>query len=87
MHPVTRRDESDITAVELAALHRKLAVDPLRWFADFAMEKHWHSSDATTNQQLQGPDSDLVRCWNVRSIEFGRRCRLGGACKTVLELV
>ena len=34
-HPVARRDESYITAVELAALHRKLAV-----------EKHWHASDA-----------------------------------------
>ena len=29
-HPVTRRDGSDITAVELAALHHELAVDPLR---------------------------------------------------------
>ena len=52
-HPVTRRDDSDITAVELAALHFELAVDPLRWFADFAMEKHWHSSDAVY-LQLQG---------------------------------
>ena len=38
-HPVTRRDESDITAVELTALVRELAVDPLRWFDDFVMEK------------------------------------------------
>ena len=45
-HPVTREDDSDITAVELAALHQERAVDPLRWFADFAMQKHWHSSDA-----------------------------------------
>ena len=45
-HPVTRRDERNITAVELAALHHELAVDPLRWFAVFAMEKHWSSSDA-----------------------------------------
>ena len=38
-HPVTRRDGSGIIAVELAALHHELAVDPLRWFSDFAMEK------------------------------------------------
>ena len=47
-HPVTRRDESDITAVELAALHHELAVDPLRWL----------SSDAA-HQQLQG----LILIW------------------------
>ena len=35
-----RRDESDITAVELAALHLELAVDPRRWFVEFAVEKH-----------------------------------------------
>ena len=29
-HPVMRRDECDVTAVELAALHHELAVDPLR---------------------------------------------------------
>ena len=29
-HPVTRRDESDIPAVEFAALHHELAVGPLR---------------------------------------------------------
>ena len=57
-HSVTRRDESDIAAVKLAALHHELAVDPLRWFADFAMEKHWHSSDAAY-QQLQG----LIKIW------------------------
>ena len=34
-HPVTRRDESDSAAVELAAL---LAVDLLRWFSDFVAE-------------------------------------------------
>ena len=45
-HPDTLRRESDITAVELAALHHELAVDPVRWFADFAMKEHWHSSDA-----------------------------------------
>ena len=35
---VSRRDESDTTAVELSALHHELAVDPLRWFDDFEME-------------------------------------------------
>ena len=57
-HRVTRRDESDITAVELAALHHELAVDPLRWFANFAMEKHWHSSDAV-HRHFQV----LIRIW------------------------
>ena len=57
-HPVTRRDESDVTAVGLAALDRELAVDPPRWFADFSMEKHWHSSDAAC-QELQG----LIQMW------------------------
>ena len=57
-HLVTCRDESVITAVGLAALHHLLAVDALRWFADFAMEKHWHSSDAVY-QQLQG----LIQIW------------------------
>ena len=52
------RVESDFTAVELAVLHHELAVDPLRWFADFAVEKHWHSLDAE-NQQLQG----LIHIW------------------------
>ena len=36
-HPVTRRDDSDVTAVELAALHHELAVDPVRWFAGFSV--------------------------------------------------
>ena len=58
-HLVTRRDESDTTAVELAAVHHELAVDPWRWVSDFAAEKHWHSSDAVY-QQLQRPDPDLV---------------------------
>ena len=57
-HSVTRRDESDITAVELAALPHELAVDPLRWFGDFVVEKHWHSSDVAC-QQLQG----LIQIW------------------------
>ena len=45
-HLVALRRESDITAVELAALHHKLTFDPLRWIAGFAMEEHWRSSDA-----------------------------------------
>ena len=44
----------------LAAVHHELAVDPLGWFADLAVEKHWHSSDAV-NQQLQG----LIQIWNT----------------------
>ena len=43
-HIVTRRNESDITAVELAALLHEITVDPLLWFADFAMVGHWRSS-------------------------------------------
>ena len=49
-HLLTRRDESDITAVELGALHHELAVDPLRWCADFVAEKHWHSSCTVLRQ-------------------------------------
>ena len=59
-HPVRRGVESDITAVELAALHHELAVDPLRWFAVFAMEKHWQTSD-DVYQQLQA----LIQIWNI----------------------
>ena len=55
---VTRRYESNITAAELVALHHELAVGPLRWFTDFATEKHWLSSDAAY-QQLQG----LIQIW------------------------
>ena len=40
--------DSGITAFELAALHHELAMDPLRWFAGFLAETHWHS-----HQQLQ----------------------------------
>ena len=57
-HPVTRRH--DVTSVELAASHHELAVDPLRWFADFAMGKHWHSLDASF-KQLQG----LIQIWFI----------------------
>ena len=39
LHLVNRREESDITVVDLAVLHHELAADPLRWFADFAMKK------------------------------------------------
>ena len=62
----------------LAALHHELAVDPLlRWFLDFAMEKHWHSLDAE-NQQLQG----LILIWYIAYDQFhlGRSC--GGASET-----
>ena len=59
-HIVTLRDESNITAVEVAALHHELVVRPLLWFADFAMEKHWQSSDAVY-QQLQG----LTQTWHT----------------------
>ena len=45
-YPVTRRDKSDISTVKWAALLHELAEDLLRWFSDFAVEKHWHSSDA-----------------------------------------
>ena len=34
-HPVTRRDESNITAVETAAVHHELEVDSLLWFGAF----------------------------------------------------
>ena len=47
-------------------------MDPLRWFADFALEKHRHSSDAEKPAAARA-DLDLVRRWNVRPIEFGRR--------------
>ena len=39
-------------AVELAVVHHEFSVDPLRWFADFAMEEHWHSADAVHHQLL-----------------------------------
>ena len=83
-HPVTRRDASDITAVELAALHHELAVGPLRWFAHFAMERHWRSSEAVYRQMQRG-DPNLVHRWYVRPIEFGRRGSHGGARETDTE--
>ena len=44
---------SNTTAVALDALHFVLSVDSLLWCADFAVGKHWHSSDAV-DQQVQG---------------------------------
>ena len=79
-YPVTRRDESDITAVELAALHHELAVDPLRWFVDFETGKHCGipaSAEA---------DPDLAHHWKVRPIEFERCGRNGGASEADSEL-
>ena len=59
VHPVTRGDEGSTTAVELAAMHSELAVDPLR-LDNSAMEKNWRSSDAA-HQQLQEP----IRVWSM----------------------
>ena len=75
-YPVTRQNKSDITAVELAALHHEVAVDPLHWFADFATEKHRHSSDAE-NQQLQG----LIQIWYTA----GTYDKLNGGGKAAME--
>ena len=59
--------------VELAALHHDLAVDPLREFAGFAMEQHWHTSDAVY-QQVQG----LIQIWctagTYDQMNLGRSC-------------
>ena len=57
-HPVTRRDESNVTAVEVAVVHHELEVDSLLWFVDFAGENHCGSADAV-HQQLQG----LIQIW------------------------
>ena len=43
-HPGTLRRESYITGVELAALHHELAVYPLRWFGDFAIDRSFDVS-------------------------------------------
>ena len=83
-HRVTRRDESAIIAVELAAVHHELSVDPLRWFADFATEKHCQFSSDAVYQQLQGPIQIWHR-WYVRPIEFGRRGSYGGGKETDSE--
>ena len=62
---------TSITAVKLIALHHELAVDPLRWFVDFAMGKHGHSSDAVF-QQLQGSKSGtlLVRTTSFDNVSW-----------------
>ena len=57
-HLVTHLGESDITEVELAALHYELAVEPLRWFADFAMDKLWLSWGAVCLHF-----QELIRTW------------------------
>ena len=64
-HPVTRRDESDITAVELAALHHELAVDPL------ALVSRLRGGATLTLFRrcipaVAGVDPDLPYGWNVR---------------------
>ena len=82
-HPATRRH--DVTSVELAASHHEVAVDPLRWFADFAMGKHWHSVGCLI-QTVARAAPDLIHRWNVRSVELARRGRHGGAGQTDLEL-
>ena len=53
-HPVTHCDGRNVTAVELVALHHAVAVDPLHWFADFAMEKQWFSPDAVYSRSCRG---------------------------------
>ena len=51
-------------------MHPKLAVDPLLWFANFAMEKYWRSS-AAVHQQLQGLIQIWYICAEVRTVNFG----------------
>ena len=41
-----RRGVSNTTPVGLGALHFVLSVDSLLWCPNFAVQKHWHSSDA-----------------------------------------
>ena len=78
-HPVKCRDESDVTAVELAALQHELAVDPLLWFADFAKKKHWHSSDAVY-QQLQV----LIQIWyTYDQVNFGGVAAVGQPARQI----
>ena len=52
-------------------MHPKLAVDPLLWFANFAMEKYWRSS-AAVHQQLQG----LIQIWYINGTH--NQLNLGG---------
>ena len=53
------------TSLRLSWLHctTSYRFDPLRWFADFAMEERWLSSDAV-HQHFQG--LILVHHWDVR---------------------
>ena len=64
-HPVTHRDESDITAVELAALHHELAVDPLRWFVGFAVIKTL-AFIGCRKPGVARADPNLVHHWYVQ---------------------
>ena len=62
-HFVTRRDESNISAVELAVVHHELAVDSLLRFVDFAMENYWRPSGAV-HAAVAGSDPNLVHLWH-----------------------
>ena len=79
-HLVTlkRRDESDMTAVELAALHHEPAVDPLRWFSGFVAGKQWHSSDAVF-QRLRELIHISCTAGTMRPTELGSSGSDGGA--------
>ena len=80
-HPATRRDESDITAVKLAAVRHELAVGSLLWLGDFfAMEGRWRSSDAVP-QHLQG----LIQIWYACGTDD--QLNLGGINESYKELV
>ena len=61
-----RSDVVDVTAVELAALHYELAVDPLRWFADFAM-----AFIGCRLPALSGADPNLVHQQTYDQLNFG----------------
>ena len=61
-YPVTRRDESDITAAELTALQHELAVDRLLRFDDFAVA-------ALTTLGLSMPSSCMVFAFHKTSTE------------------
>ena len=69
-HPVTCRDESDITAVELAALHHELA-----WTHCVGLlTSRWKNAGIRrmTHVSCCKGDPDLVHRWYVRPIEFCR---------------
>ena len=61
-YPVTRRDESDITAAELAALQHELAVDRLLRFDDFPVA-------ALTTLGVSMPSSCMVFAFHKTSTE------------------